>query len=171
MASNSHMAFARNAAGQVVAASDLPSVGPAIFHCAGCGCEVTLCRQDASQAYFRHARPVACELCALHALHAAALQLLAESRFVDAPALTQHGIGHGKRHMIEEWGEASVCTNVDGIPVDFFAETLAGPLVIQIAIKSGRSGRRVVLGDRRRETGRSALLDAKVVFLSRCALA
>ncbi|MCP3716372.1 hypothetical protein [Paraburkholderia sp. CNPSo 3281] len=35
------MAFARNRAGQMVAASDLPSVGPAIFHCAGCGGEVT----------------------------------------------------------------------------------------------------------------------------------
>ncbi|MCX5539323.1 hypothetical protein M3A49_07405 [Paraburkholderia sp. CNPSo 3076] len=131
------MAFARNRAGQMVAASDLPSVGPAIFHCAGCGGEVTLCRQSASQACFRHVRPAACELGALRALHAAALQLLAESRFVYAPAPTQNGNGHGNRHMIEVWGQASVCTTVDGIPVDFFAETLAGPpLIIQIAIKS-----------------------------------
>jgi hypothetical protein len=136
MASGSHMAFARNRAGQVVAANDLPSVGPAIFHCAACGSKVTLCHQNASQAYFRHARPVACEQGALRALHAAALQLLAESRFVAAPALTQHGNGHGKRRMIEEWGEASVCTQVDGIPVDLFAETLAGSLIIQIAVKS-----------------------------------
>ncbi len=38
--------------------------------------------------------------------------------------------------MIEEWGLASVRTTVDGIPVDFLAETLAGPLIIQIVIKS-----------------------------------
>jgi len=136
MASGSHMAFARNRLGQVVAASDLPSVGPAIFHCAGCGGEVTLCRENASQAWFRHVRPASCELGALRALHAAALQLLAESRFVAAPELTQNGKGHGRRRMIEQWCEASLCTQVDGIPVDFFAETLAGPLVIQIAIKS-----------------------------------
>ncbi|SDR61920.1 hypothetical protein [Paraburkholderia tuberum] len=136
MAFSSHMAFARNRAGQLVAANDLPSVGPAIFYCAGCGGEVTLCRQDASQADFRHVRPAACELGAQRALHAAAVQLLAESRFVVAPALTQKGTGHCKRHMIEEWGLASVRTTVDGIPVDFFAETLAGPMIIQIAIKS-----------------------------------
>uniref|UniRef100_UPI00142896FE hypothetical protein n=1 Tax=Paraburkholderia oxyphila TaxID=614212 RepID=UPI00142896FE len=94
------------------------------------------CRQNASQAYFQHVGPVACELGTLHALHAAALQLLAESRFVTAPALTQNRKGHGKRSMIEAWGEASVFAKVDGIPVDFFAETLAGPLIIQIAIKS-----------------------------------
>jgi len=135
MASDLHMAFARNRAGQVVAANDLPSIGPSRFQCAGCGGEVTLC-QNASQACFQHVRPAACELGALRALHAAALQLLAESRFVAAPALTQNGNGHGKRRMIEEWGEASVCTQVDGIPVDFFAETLAGSLIIQIAIKS-----------------------------------
>lgn len=136
MASGSHMAFAANSAGQVVAANDLPSVGPAIFHCAGCGGKVILCRQNASHAYFRHARPAACELGMLHALHAAALQLLAESRFVAAPALTTNGNGRGRRRIIEEWGEASICTKVDGIPVDFFAETLAGPLIIQIAIKA-----------------------------------
>jgi hypothetical protein len=136
MASGSHMAFARNRVGQVVAAIDLPSVGPARFHCAGCGGEVTLCRQNASQAWFQHIGPAACELGALRALHAAALQLLAESRFVAAPALTPNGKGHGRRRMIEQWGEASVCIQVDGIPVDFFAETLAGPLIIQIAIKS-----------------------------------
>ncbi len=81
MAFSSHMAFARNRAGQLVAANDLPSVGPAIFYCAGWGGEVILCRQDASQADFRHVRPAACELGAQRALHAAAVQLLAESRF------------------------------------------------------------------------------------------
>jgi hypothetical protein len=133
----SKMAFARNAAGQVVAACDLPAIGPAIFHCAGCGDEVTLCRPPGSQAFFRHKRGAACELGALRALHAASLQLLVESRFVDAPAPTQNGHGQGKRRMIEEWGsEVSVLTKVDGVRVDLYAETLAGPLIIQIAIKS-----------------------------------
>jgi len=83
MAFSSTMAFATNAAGQVVAACDLPSVGPAVFHCSGCGGEVTLCRPAGSPACFRHTRPTHCELGALRALHAAALQLLVESRFVD----------------------------------------------------------------------------------------
>ncbi|WP_213309225.1 hypothetical protein [Paraburkholderia sacchari] len=136
MALSSHMAFAMNTAGQVVAANDLPSLGPTLFHCAGCGGEVSLCRQNGSQAYFRHVRPATCEFGVQRALHAATLHLLAESRFVAPPALTHNGNGHGKRRMIEEWGQASVCTTVDGVPVDFFAETLAGPLIIQIAIRS-----------------------------------
>jgi hypothetical protein len=101
MASGSHMAFARNRAGQVIAANDLPAVGPARFHYASCGGEVALYRQNASLAYFRHVRPVACEQGALRALHTAALQLLAESRFVAAPAPTQPGNGHRKRRMIK----------------------------------------------------------------------
>jgi hypothetical protein len=128
------MAFTRNRAAQVVAANGLPAVGPARSHCTGCGGEVAMFHQDASQACFRYVRPVACEQGALRALHTAALQLLAESRFVAAPGLTQYGNGYAKRRMIEYLGEASVCTQVDGIPVDFFAETLAGPLIIQIAI-------------------------------------
>jgi hypothetical protein len=130
----SQMAFARNGSGKVVAACDLPAIGPAIFHCAGCGDEVTLCRPPGSQAFFRHECGAACEL---GALHAAALQLLVESRFVDAPLLTQNGNGQGRRRMIEEWGsEVSVLTRIDGVRVDLYAETLAGPLIIQIAIKS-----------------------------------
>lgn len=137
MALGSHMAFARNSAGQVVAASDLPSVGPEIFKCAGCDSEVRLSRPPRSHAYFRHVGSEACELGALRAVHAAAVDLLLESRFVEAPPLTLNGNGHNKRRMIEEWGsEASACTNVDGARVDFFAETLAGPLIIQIAVKS-----------------------------------
>ncbi|MEM5331362.1 hypothetical protein VSR34_33025 [Paraburkholderia sp. JHI2823] len=136
MALSLHMAFARNAAGQVVAASDLPSIGQAGFLCVGCGGELTLYRPNNSQASFKHARPVACELGALRALHAAALQLLVESRFVETPPLTPSGNRDGGRRMIEEWGgEVSVCTRVDGVPVDLYAETLAGPLIIQVAIK------------------------------------
>jgi hypothetical protein len=137
MTLNSHMAFARNGAGQVVAAHDLPLVGPATFHCASCRREVSLWRPDSTHAYFRHARGGACEHGALRALHAAALELLVQSRFVHAPPLTQNGNGHGKRHILEQWGtEASVCARVDGVSVDFYAETLAGPLIIQIAIRS-----------------------------------
>jgi len=137
MASSSPMAFAINAAGQVVAASDLPSLGPAVFHCAGCGGEVTLCSPSASRAYFRHARPARCEHGALRALHAAALQLLVNSRFVEAPPLTQNVNGQGKRRMLEEWGsDVSLRIQVDGVAVDLYAETLAGPLIIQIAIRS-----------------------------------
>ncbi|MFT0172053.1 hypothetical protein ACLKMY_24085 [Paraburkholderia mimosarum] len=92
------------------------------FPLAGCGGNVALCRQNASQACFRHVRPAACELGALRALHAAALQPLSENWLVYAPAQTQNGNGHENRHMIEEWGQASVDTTVDGILVDFFAE-------------------------------------------------
>lgn len=135
MTLSSNMAFARNGAGQVVAAHDLPLVGPAIFRCASCGGGVSLCRPAGAHAYFRHAQGNACEHGALRALHAAALELLVESRFVHAPPLTQNGIGRGKRQMTEAWGvEASVCARVDGVSVDLYAETLAGPLIIQIAI-------------------------------------
>jgi hypothetical protein len=137
MAFSSPMAFAANGAGQVVAASDLPSVGPASFHCAGCGGEVALYRPSGSQSCFRHVRPAHCEHGALLALHAAALQLLVESRFVEAPPPAQNGTGQGKRRLIEQWGEvASVRTRIEGVPVDLYAETLAGPLIIQIAVKS-----------------------------------
>ncbi|WP_321935181.1 hypothetical protein [Paraburkholderia sp. J8-2] len=137
MSLSSHMAFALNGAGQVVAAHDLPRVGPAIFRCANCGGEVSLYRPDNSHAYFRHARGSACEQGALHALRAAALQTLVESRFVHAPPLSRSGSGRVKRHMIEAWGaEASTCTRVDGVGVDFYAETLAGPLIIQIAMRA-----------------------------------
>jgi hypothetical protein len=136
MASSSTMAFATTAAGQVVAACDLPSVGPAVFRCAGCGGEVMLCRPAGSRACFRHPRPAHCDLGALRALHAAALQLLVESRFVEAPPLTQNGKGQGKHRLIEQWGEMSVRTRIEGVPVDLYAETLAGPLIIQVAVRS-----------------------------------
>jgi len=136
MTLSSHMAFAVNGAGQVVAASDLPSVGPASFHCAGCGGEVALYR-DGSQASFRHVRPARCEHGALLALHAAALQLLVDSRFVEAPPLARNGTGQGRRRLTEQWGsEAFVRTRIEGVLVDLYAETLAGPLIIQVAVKS-----------------------------------
>ena len=137
MALSLPMAFAINGAGQVVAARDLPSVGPASFHCAGCGGEVALIRSSGSQACFRHVRPAHCDRGALLALHAAALQLLVESRFVEAPPPVPGGTGQGRRRLIEQWGsEASVRTQIEGVPVDLYAETLAGPLIIQIAVKS-----------------------------------
>jgi len=79
-------------------------MGAPNFHCASCGSQVSLFRPDRAHAYFRHASGSACEHGPLRALHAAALQLLVESRFVHAPLLTQHVSAHGKRHVIEAWG-------------------------------------------------------------------
>jgi hypothetical protein len=86
MPSISHIAFARNSAGQLVAATDLLDNVPQTYSCVACGHALEVRRSAKSPAYFRHVTN-ACERGNLHATRAAALAILAEGRFVFAPAL------------------------------------------------------------------------------------
>ncbi|MEA3084366.1 MAG: hypothetical protein QOC89_2063 [Paraburkholderia sp.] len=140
MPSTSHIAFARNSAGQLVSATDLLDNVPQTYSCVACGHALEVRRPAKSPAYFRHVTD-ACELGNQHATRAAALSILAEGRFVFAPALLgpsgRSGPRKGKdsHRVLEQWGDdVALDTIIDGVAVDFFAHTLGGPLVIQVCI-------------------------------------
>jgi hypothetical protein len=140
MPSTSHIAFARNAAGQLVAATDLLDSVPQSYRCVACGHALEVRRPARLPAYFRH-ESNACEMGNQHALRAAALAVLVEGRFVFAPALRNpSGSGSLRRgkeahRVLDEWGDdVALETAIEGVPVDFFAHTLGGPLIIQICV-------------------------------------
>lgn len=140
MPSTSHIAFARNSAGQLLAATDLLDSVPQCYRCVACGHPLEVRRPPNSPAYFRHVTDT-CELGSQQATRAAALSILAEGRFVFAPALLGPSGGASPRkgkdshRVLEEWGEdVAMDTTIDGVAVDFFAHTLGGPLVIQVCV-------------------------------------
>jgi hypothetical protein len=133
-----HMAFACDASGYVVAASDLLAVVPVDYHCAGCQRGVILKSSTRGSPYFVHVDKQECLLGAQRALRAAALQVLQESRFVHAPPLPGSSMPRSGRNaakpLLEEWAAATADWQVDGVPVDLFAQAMSGELVVSLAI-------------------------------------
>jgi hypothetical protein len=133
-----HIAFARNVGDYMVAATDVLAVVPAVYRCAACDREIILRSGTRGQPYFIHADRQECLLGAQRALRAAALQVLQESRFVNAPPLpgasASRKVRNPAKPLLEEWAVATADWQVDGLPVDLFAQAMSGDLVVSLAI-------------------------------------
>jgi len=139
----SHIAFAHNASGKLVAASELFQLEPAEHTCVACGRALELHCARKGVAYFSHRELNECFGGAAEGLRAAAVQILRSEGGIAAPSLK--ALARKKRGRKESkaalptdwqaWGGGEPHTHVDGVPVDFVAETLAGRLAIQIALQ------------------------------------
>lgn len=138
-----HIAFARNASGTLVAASELFQLEPAEHTCVSCGGALELHYARKGAAYFSHRERDECFAGAAEGLRAAAIQLLSSEGGIASPSLK--ALARKKRGRKESkaavptdwqaWGSGEPHTHVEGVPVDFVAETLAGRLAIQIALQ------------------------------------
>jgi hypothetical protein len=140
MAQFAHIAFARNDAGEMVAARELFELAPASYTCAGCGKALRLRFARKGLTFFTHLDGPDCPLGAHLALRAAVLQLLADTRVIQTPPVLpqvpRRPAGRKKAPPVslEEWDTGSVDAVVDNIIVDFLAETLAGKLGILVTL-------------------------------------
>lgn len=138
-----HIAFARNASGRLVAAAELFQLEPAEHTCVACGGALELHYARKGVAYFVHRERPECFAGAAEGLRAAAVQLLHSEGGIASPSLK--ALARQKRGRKESkapvptdwqaWGSGDPHTLVDGVPVDFVAETLAGRLAIHVALQ------------------------------------
>ena len=136
MAYAPHVFFAKDQAGFCVSARDTYALSRGTFFCLGCGKPVKLAGSE-TLPHFRHQRGTECPVAGQKALLAAAQALLAETRFIKAPArghsvferLHKHAyVGH------EQWIDSASNVEVEGVLVDFVAEQGDARLLIHISI-------------------------------------
>jgi hypothetical protein len=140
MALYAHIAFARSESGELVAAQELFQLAPALFTCVACKASVELRFARKGHPFFAHADGKDCPLGAHYAVRAAAIQLLQRIRSIQTPSLKHLARQNprGKKGSIppvsEEWDTGIPDATVEGLTVDFLAETLAGRLGIQVSL-------------------------------------
>jgi hypothetical protein len=140
MALYAHIAFAQSESGELIAAQELFQLTPAGFTCVACKNPVELRFARKGQPFFSHTDGKDCPLGAHHAIRAAAIQLLERTRSIQTPSLKHlaRQTPRAKKTDIpavsEEWDTGIPNAVVDGLTVDFIAETLAGRLGIQVSL-------------------------------------
>lgn len=149
MAVFAHIAFARNASGNLVDAHEEFPLVAGQYVCVGCGGALDLHYARKGAVHFAHNAQPDCELGPQQAVHAAALEVLRRSGIIYTPALTPARKRSAKskkapsNHVAkklgppqEQWDPADAEANVvvDGVALDFVAETLAGRLGVQISV-------------------------------------
>lgn len=140
MALFAHIAFARNDAGEMVAARELFELTPASYTCAGCGKAVKLRFARKGLSFFTHTDGPDCPLGGHLALRAAVLQLLTHTHAIQTPPAlppakrAPPGRKKAPTPLLEEWDVGSTDAVVDNVILDFLAETLAGKLGILITL-------------------------------------
>jgi hypothetical protein len=140
MAKAAHIAFARNAAGRIAAATDFFVTQQAVYFCIACG---QLLRRESGNAgfpHFVHEASAACKRAAHAALRAAACQVLEECRFIKAPSPVD--TSKYARDVLIQWAESATDIEVDGTRVDFLAEGPDGQLSVVLTISGQRAALR-----------------------------
>jgi hypothetical protein len=133
MPTTARIGFARDAADNVVAASDVFISSRAIYFCVACGKELQPRVPDEGLPYFEHGYGTTCPLAAHYALRTAAQHILLESRFIKVPHATK-ARDAGIRTRLVQWTDSIADIEVVRVPVDFLAETAEGQLIVEIII-------------------------------------
>jgi hypothetical protein len=129
-----YIVFARDAAANVAAASDVSASHRSAHFCVACGKELKRAVPENGVPYFRHAQRATCRLSAHYALRAAARHILLESRFIKAPLSGEGRRAGGISSFLIQWSDCIADIEVVHVPVDFVAETADCQLIVEIAI-------------------------------------
>lgn len=134
MAKAAHIVFAKDEAGNIVAASDLFTASRSTYLCVACGKELRRKTPEKGFPYFVHAQRTSCRLAAHYALRAAAQRVLTESRFIKAPLAGQPVDASRLSAALAQWSDSACDLEVGHVPVDFLAETGEGQLLIELSV-------------------------------------
>ena len=126
--------FARDAAANVAAASDVFAFHRCTYFCVACAKELQRKVPENAFPYFAHAHRTTCRLSAHYALRAAAQYVLLESRFIKAPLVGGQPDADRIQSLLIQWTHSIADIEVVQVPVDFLAETADGQLIVEIAI-------------------------------------
>jgi hypothetical protein len=133
MATTARIVFARDAAANIVGASDVFASSRVVYFCVACGKELQPRVSDDGLPYFTHGCETTCPLAAHYALRAAAQHILLESRFIKVPHAAQ-ARDAGIQTLLVQWTDSIADFEVVRVPVDFLAETARGQLIVEIVI-------------------------------------
>jgi hypothetical protein len=133
MLTTARIVFARDAAANIVAASDVFASSRAVYFCVACGEELQPEVPEDGRPYFTHGCGTTCPLAAHYALRAAAQHILLESRFIKVPHAARAG-DVGIQTLLVQWTDSIADIEVVRVPVDFVAETAEGQLIVEFII-------------------------------------
>ena len=134
-----HIAFAKDVAGNISAASEFFATQRSEHFCVACGRPLTRRVGPRNYPHFVHEEAVKCAKAAHLALRAAAQRVLAEARFLRVPVpvaanLEGSKAGVHSQGILLQWATSASDVNVVQVPVDFLADTQIGQLALRLSI-------------------------------------
>ncbi|KWU26281.1 hypothetical protein [Burkholderia cenocepacia] len=135
MPNSAHIAFAKDVAGNIIAASDDFATKRNEQFCVACGRHLSRRFGPKNRVYFAHERGLRCPAAAHIALRAAAQQVLESARFLRAPLLSGNSSSSARTQgILLQWATSASDVNVVNVPVDFLADTQFGMVAFRFDI-------------------------------------